>query len=121
MTLKKEDIRFIRRAKSILNEQFDKPITIPQLAVKSGINESKLKEGFKELYGTSIHTYLLNLRLDKAKHLLENTAMAITDITWHIGYSHITHFTSLFKKELGLTPSEWRMKFGGKNGKEKLD
>lgn len=116
MTLKKEDIRFIRKAKTILNEQFDKPITIPELATRAGINESKLKEGFKELYGQSIHTYLLALRLEKAKHLLENTAMAITDITWHIGYSHITHFTSLFKKELGITPSEWRTKFGGKKG-----
>jgi len=110
MTLKKEDIRFIRKAKTILNEQFDKPITIPELAIKAGINESKLKEGFKELYGQSIHTYLLRLRLERARHLLENSSTPITDITWHIGYSHVTHFTTLFKKEFGITPGEWRAK-----------
>lgn len=114
MTLKKEDIRFIRKAKAILNEHFDKPITIPQLALKAGINESKLKEGFKELYGQSVHGYLQHLRLEKAKHLLETTPTPITDITYHIGYSHITHFTSLFKKEFGVTPTEWRNKYGKK-------
>lgn len=108
MPLSKQDITYIRQAKTILDENFDKHITIPQLARQSGINESKLKEGFKELYGNSIHTYLQQLRLEKAKHLLLTTSMPVTDITYHIGYSHVTHFTSLFKKEFGLTPTEWR-------------
>jgi AraC-like DNA-binding protein len=112
MTLKKQDIRFIRQAKTILTQQFDKSITIPELAKKAGINESKLKEGFKELYGISIHVYLTKLRLDKAKHLLETSSMAVTDITYLIGYNNITHFTSLFKKELGIKPTEWRGKYG---------
>ena len=108
MPLSKQDIMYIRQAKTILDENFDKHITIPILARQSGINEAKLKEGFKELYGAPIHTYLLQLRLEKAKHLLLTTTMPITDITYHIGYSHVTHFTSLFKKEFGITPTEWR-------------
>ena len=108
MSLSKQDMVYIRQAKTILDENFDKHITIPQLARQAGINEAKLKEGFKELYGNSIHTYLQQLRLEKAKQLLLTTTMPITDITYHIGYSHATHFTSLFKKEFGLTPGEWR-------------
>ena len=108
MPLSKQDITYIRQAKTILDENYDKHITIPQLARQSGINEAKLKEGFKELYGNSIHTYLQQLRLEKAKQLLLTTSMPITDITYHIGYSHVTHFTTLFKKEVGLTPTEWR-------------
>jgi AraC-type DNA-binding domain-containing proteins len=115
MTLKKQDIRFIRLAKAVLTQQFDKPITIPQLARKTGINESKLKEGFKELYGIGIHAFLTRLRLEKAKQLLETTSMAVTDITYLVGYSNITHFTSLFKKEMGITPTEWRGRFGKKD------
>jgi AraC-like DNA-binding protein len=111
MPLKKQDIRYIRQAKTILTENFDKHITIPQLAKRTGINEAKLKEGFRELYGHSIHVYLQQLRLEKAKHLLMTTEMAITDITYHIGYSHVTHFSTLFKKILGITPTEWRKKF----------
>ncbi|OQP54351.1 hypothetical protein A4H97_22995 [Niastella yeongjuensis] len=108
MPLSKQDITYIRQAKTILDENFDQHITIPHLARQVGINEAKLKEGFKELYGNPIHTYLQHLRLEKARQLLLTTSMAITDITYHIGYSHVTHFTSLFKKEFGLTPSEWR-------------
>jgi AraC-like DNA-binding protein len=108
MSLSKQDMLYIRQAKTILDENFDKHITIPQLARQAGINEAKLKEGFRELYGNSIHTYLQQLRLEKAKQLLLTTTMPITDITYHIGYSHVTHFTTLFKKEFGLTPTEWR-------------
>jgi AraC-like DNA-binding protein len=108
MSLSKQDMLHIRQAKTIVDENYDTNITIPHLARQVGINEVKLKEGFKELYGNSIHTYLLQLRLEKAKQLLLTTTMPITDITYHIGYSHVTHFTTLFKKEFGLTPSEWR-------------
>lgn len=111
MPLNKQDIVNIQQARTILAENFDKHITIPQLARQTGINEAKLKEGFKELFGQSIHTYLLQLRLEKAQHLLLTTDLSVTDITYHIGYSHVTHFTTLFRKELGLTPTEWRKKY----------
>ncbi|OQP42609.1 hypothetical protein A4D02_13670 [Niastella koreensis] len=110
MSLSKQDMQYIRQAKTILDENFDKHITIPQLARQAGINEAKLKEGFRELYGNSIHTYIQQLRLEKAKQLLLTTTMPITDITYHIGYSHVTHFTTLFKKEVGVTPTEFRNK-----------
>ena len=110
MPLKNQDLPLIQQAKKILDENFDKHITIPQLARLAGINEAKLKEGFKELYGHPIHGYLLQLRLEKAKQLLLTTGLSITEITYEIGYSHVTHFTTLFKKEQGLTPSEWRKK-----------
>jgi AraC-like DNA-binding protein len=73
MPLKRQDIRYIRKAKTIVTENFDKHITIPELAKKAGINETKLKEGFRELYGQSIHDYLLQLRVAKAKDLLRET------------------------------------------------
>ena len=101
---------YIRQARATLEENFDKNITIPQLARQVGINEAKLKEGFRELYNQSIHNYLQQLRLEKAKQLLLTTNMSVSDITYEIGYSHVTHFTTLFKKEIGLTPTEWRKK-----------
>ncbi|HEY8893645.1 MAG TPA: AraC family transcriptional regulator [Niastella sp.] len=110
MPLSNQDIQYIQQARTILAENFDKHITIPKLARQTGINEAKLKEGFKELYGQSIHTYLQQLRLQKAQQLLLTTQMSVTDITYEIGYSHVTHFTTLFKNEFGLTPTEWRKK-----------
>lgn len=111
MPLSKQDIELIQQARRILEENFEKHITIPQLSRQAGINEAKLKEGFRELFGYSIHTCILQLRLQKAQELLLTTDMSITDITYVIGYSHVTHFTSLFKKEIGMTPTEWKKKF----------
>ena len=88
MPLSNQDIQYIQQARTILAENFDKHITIPKLARQTGINEAKLKEGFKELYGQSIHTYLQQLRLQKAQQLLLTTSMSVTDITYDIGYSH---------------------------------
>ena len=101
---------YIRQARTTLEENFDKHITIPQLARQVGINEAKLKEGFRELYNQSIHNYLQQLRLEKAKQLLLTTEKSVTDITYEIGYSHVKHFTTLFKKVIGITPTEWRKK-----------
>ena len=109
----KQDILYIRQARTTLDENFDKHITIPQLARQTGINEAKLKEGFRELFGQSIHSYLQQLRLEKAQQLLLTTEMSVTDITYDIGYSHVTHFTTLFRKVYGLTPGEWRKKNKG--------
>ena len=112
MPLKRRDIRYIRQAKRIVTENFDQHITIPELAKKAGINETKLKEGFRELYGQSIHDYLLQLRISKAKHLLATTLLTIVDITYHVGYNNATHFSSMFKKEIGMPPTEWRKRHG---------
>ncbi|WP_207513144.1 helix-turn-helix domain-containing protein [Longitalea luteola] len=108
MPLSNQDILNIQQARTILAENFDKHITIPQLARQTGINEAKLKEGFRELFGQSIHACLQQLRLEKAQELLLTTDLSVTDITYFIGYSQVTHFTTLFKKEFGLTPTEWR-------------
>jgi AraC-like DNA-binding protein len=108
MSYKQEDIPYIRQAKVILTKSFERPITIPQLAKKAGINEAKLKKGFKDLYGQSIHDCLLQLRIEKAKHLLTTTNTTVTDISFLVGYSHVNHFITLFKKIVGSPPAEWR-------------
>lgn len=113
MSFKQEDIPYIRQAKAILTKQFDRPITIPQLAKKVGINEAKLKKGFKDVYGQSIHDCLLQLRIERAKHLLTTTDITVTDISYYVGYSQINHFITLFKKEVGAPPAEWREQMKG--------
>ena len=114
MPSKKEDMQYIRQAKAILTENFNRPMTIPQLSKKVGINEAKLKKGFKDMYGQSIHDCLQQLRIDKAKELLTTTNTTVTDISFLIGYSQHNHFITLFKKVVGAPPAEWREMIKGK-------
>ncbi len=66
-----EDIKRIKKAKFILENNFDKKITIPLLAKKVAINESKLKKGFKELFHSTIREYLVEIRLEKSLEYLQ--------------------------------------------------
>lgn len=90
-------------AREYLQEHIADPPTLEQLAVITGINTFKLKNGFKELYDNTVFGFLSDLRLDKAKNLLRS-GMAIKDIAEELGYSSVQHFGTAFKKKFGTTP-----------------
>lgn len=54
--------------------------------------------------------YLIQYRLEKAKHYLENKDMKISFIAFEVGYNDVSHFIQSFKKNYGLTPEEYRMR-----------
>ncbi len=78
------------------------------LARKVGINDFKLKKGFRQLYGCSVFDYLQQVRMQKAKILLEETLIPIADIAYMSGYNDPPNFTAAFKRQYGLTPMDTR-------------
>lgn len=95
-------------AKNLLEERLQNPPTIYELSRLVGLNEFKLKKGFKELFGNTIFGYLTDYRLGFARQFLLNTDKTIADISNMIGYSHQQHFSTAFKRKYGVTPSELR-------------
>ena len=63
---------------------------------------------FTEIYGTSPHNYLINIRIQKASYLLSQTNIPISDIAQHVGYDDQFYFSRLFKKHTGKSPSQFR-------------
>jgi AraC-like DNA-binding protein len=61
------------------------PLSLPELAGYAGINETKLKRGFRKVYGTSVFGYLRNQRLDKARILLETGDMNVSEVAYSVG------------------------------------
>lgn len=94
-------------ARDHLLENMLQPPTLPGLAKAAGINEFKLKQGFREIYGTSIHDYLQQHKLTRAKELLQS-GLAIKDIADDLGYSSVQHFTNAFRKQYGMPPGRAR-------------
>lgn len=101
-----EDRGKIEKAKDILLEQLDAPITIRDLARKVAMNECYLKKGFKAMYGTTIYDYFQKERMEKAKGLLYEKGMSVSEVAILMGYSCISHFSTAFKKHTGLKPCE---------------
>ncbi len=104
-----DDIKCIRKAKQILLDNMTDPPTIAQLAKQSGINEFKLKNGFKDIYGNTIYAYLNEHRMQQAILMLEQKNHTINDIAYSIGYSKPSNFIASFKKKYGITPKKYEL------------
>jgi AraC-like DNA-binding protein len=96
----------IQEAVILLDKQPGKPYTIKELARKVAINECYLKKGFKAVTGKTIHEYQQDLRISKAKELLQNGSYTVTAAALELGYSSIAHFSTAFKRVTGLKPCE---------------
>ena len=98
----------MQEARDIMSTQFNPPPTIRELARKVGLNETKLKRGFKQLFGSTIHNYGNYHRMQKALELLQITEMSITDVGQTVGYEYQTSFTAAVKHFFGVTPRQLR-------------
>ncbi len=86
----------------------DNEITNEFLADRLGISEVYLRKLFHEHYGTSPKQYIIDMRIQKARQLLENGTQTITEISEQCGFSNLYHFCRLFKAKVGATPSDYR-------------
>ncbi|GAA4463198.1 hypothetical protein GCM10023093_11140 [Nemorincola caseinilytica] len=96
----------IELARQIINDSLDQPLTIRELSRKVAMNECYLKKGFKAITGNTIHEYQQSRRIDRAKELLQQQGLSVTDVANTLGYSSISHFSTAFKKMTGMKPCE---------------
>ena len=96
----------IHEARNLIEQQLDQPFTIRELSRKVAMNECYLKKGFKALIGKTIHEYQHELRINKARELLQQQDQSVSDVANILGYSSISHFSTAFKKATGLKPCE---------------
>jgi AraC-like DNA-binding protein len=104
------DVPAIELAKSLIEKDPVNHLHIPILADRVGINEFKLKQGFRELFQTSPYQYRLYLCLNKAKQLLEETDDTIDQIASKVGFETYNGFSTAFKKAFHVAPTEYRNK-----------
>jgi AraC family transcriptional regulator, transcriptional activator of the genes for pyochelin and ferripyochelin receptors len=102
------DVPALELAKSIIEKDPASRIHLPMLADKAGINEFKLKIGFRELFRTSPYQYRLRLCLERAKELLEETDDTIDQIASKVGFDTYNGFSTAFKKAFNIPPTVYR-------------
>lgn len=104
----KSDYDKIKEAAFVLISDIHHPPTIRSLSLEVGINEKKLKYGFKEVFGTTIYGYLFEHKMSLAKQLLQDTDKSIFEIAELCGYEYTSHFCTAFKRRFGVSPDSSR-------------
>jgi len=108
MGMKESDLAKVHLVAKILQKEHKYHYTHQQLAQKVGTNESFLRVAFKQVYKTTINTFLREIRVSNAKDLLENTEWSLNTIASQVGFKNASIFIKNFKKSTGLTPLNWR-------------
>lgn len=107
--------QYVRRVTEYINEKYSEPIRIQEIADYCGLDRSYLGKVFKADTGYTPQEYLLLVRMQKAKALLETSDMPVKHVGYSVGYSDPLAFSKAFKLETGISPREYR-----KYGKNKL-
>jgi len=101
--LSTRDIACIERARDLMTTQLHQPLTNAYLATAVGINEHKLKEGFRYLYNATPMALLLEIRMRKAYALLES-GQQVAQAGWQVGYKYPNNFSVAFARYFGRPP-----------------
>ncbi len=100
------DVERIHHARDILVSDMENPPTLAELAIHVGINQKKLKHGFRQVYNTSVYGYFREFRMQKARELLQQGDSNVTEAAYAVGYQSLSHFSEAFKKRFGLLPKD---------------
>ena len=104
-----QNVLKIRKAKEIIISRMAEPPSLQELANEIGLNIKKLKEGFKQIYGDTVFSFLFDYKMEHARRLLESNQFNVNEVGVKIGYSTASHFIAAFKKKFGTTPKKYVM------------
>ncbi len=107
-SLSRREIDKVQMAKDVLVQTFQSPPTIFELAKTVNLTHTRLNQGFRQTFGKTVFEYLRFYRLERAKLLLLNTELSITEIAHETGFSDTSHFIRRFSKVFGVRPAAYR-------------
>ncbi|MBX3064978.1 MAG: helix-turn-helix transcriptional regulator [Anaerolineae bacterium] len=99
-----------RQARRLMDRDFTTPITIEQLSYQVALSPFYLIRLFRRIYQQTPHQYLIQLRIAKAKELLSQSDRSVTEICAEVGFTSLGSFSSLFRKLVGISPSDYRQR-----------
>lgn len=108
VSIRPNDLRKINHAKQLIDENMSTPLSLGELARRTGLNDFKLKKGFKEVYGFTVFGYLTDVKMREAKKLLLREQYSITEIATICGYRQVQNFSTAFRKKFDITPDKFR-------------
>ena len=103
-----ENQRLARRVMAYIHEHYSDPLNREQLAGYAGVSERHLNRCFLQETGLAPMAYLNRFRIQQARGLLKDRSRSITEVMGAVGFSDSSHFTRVFRREVGVSPSEFQ-------------
>lgn len=103
-----KSVKIINKIKDYIWLHMNEDVSLKKISEVMFYNESYLSRLFKKLTGSNFKDFVTTLRLEKSKYLLKNTDMMIKDICKNVGFDSTSHFQFFFKKNVGITPLDYR-------------
>lgn len=100
--------RRLRRALEFMHDNCARDLSLAEIAEAAYVSEFHFARLFKKITGTTPHAYLAALRIERARKLLVETDLAITEVGARVGYNSQSHFTKIFRAATGITPRAFR-------------
>lgn len=101
----------VRNAISQMEKHYNQKITLNQLAALSSVNKFHLAKEFKRYTGFSPNEFLINVRMSRAKELLQYSNLPVSQISMEVGIDNVSHFIRLFKERIDSTPLSFRKRW----------
>ncbi|CQR45944.1 HTH-type transcriptional activator Btr [Paraliobacillus sp. PM-2] len=98
----------MERTKKYIHDHFDQPINLEELAQLNDLSTTYFSNLFKESTGYTLIDYITNVRLNKAKQLLQKNKYSLKEISYMIGYNDPNYFSRVFKKYYGVSPKQYQ-------------
>jgi AraC family transcriptional regulator len=99
----------LRQIINYMRAHLDKKLSLEKLAELSGLSASQFARRFREATGRSPHRFLTDLRIDRARTLLEATDQSVIDVGLECGFEQPSHFSTAFRMRVGMSPRAWRV------------
>ena len=98
----------LRRVLEFIHANLDRNIHLEELAETAGMSAFHFAKLFKLSTGKTPHQYLLQCRLERAKQLLRDPRVSLSEVSLQIGFADQSHLTTVFRRFVGVTPSKFR-------------
>lgn len=109
-SLRPQEFERVAYARELVERDLQNPPKLLDLARTVGMPHTKLNYGFREVYGATIFDYLRQIRLKKARILLDQGRMNVSEVAYAVGYSSLSHFAKSFKDYHGTAPGNYMRK-----------
>jgi AraC-like DNA-binding protein len=94
----------LRRAKDLIDRDYAEPLDVPALAREAHASRAHFLRSFKRAFGETPHRYLLRRRIERAKELLRNTRLSVSEVSVAVGFRSLGSFSTAFRRLVGESP-----------------
>ena len=103
-----EALAYLRRARDLMDREYASPLDVAEIARASYMSQAHFSRQFKKAYGETPYAYLMTRRIERAKALLRQGGVSVTDVCMAVGCTSLGSFSARFTELVGQTPTSYR-------------